>query len=1078
MKKLALILAISVFASFLPSYVLADTEYTYVAVKDTTVKKNLPNENFGGLNSIESNCVTGDTRCIGYYGFDISEKKNDDAAILTPPNSQLGFWYVADITVALDKLFQGGVTKLDMQIVPTNITNANINGRFYSHEAEFNKPYLKIRFSNDGKSIKSAMLYFFGATNSHRVEINSIIGEFDEMKVTYATKPYVSQKLGYAYRNAELSGRPATEPIETIDGLSYESAMSTTLKSFEGMFPDYVHWDDIYDKENVPTAKELVEAFEGNPKAQEHPRILGGREDWENVRRWYKEGNEFVVKWAEQLLKSADVAVDNNIPTDFTFNGSDMTYTGNDIPTLGLAYQLTLDKKYADAAYRNMAIMANYSHWNAAGKDLNAGACAKNVGTGLDLVYDALTQEQRDVAAAGIVRHIMNTRIGKPNGNTNNWNPVTNGGFGIGAIAIMNEYPQKAAEMLSQSIGAIPKSLVEYYPHGGFPEGQAYWAYMSNNLFGFTAALEETFDNDYGLLEFTGLSQTGYFPIYMLGPTRDIRFKYGDDNLKTVGASAYFYLAKCYNNPDFAQYQLDYIVNSNAYIDLAPYWCTDETWTLSGMYDDLPTDKVFEGFTPVATLRSAWEDNNALFAGIKGGYAQTSHSDLDMGTFIVAALGVEWSKELYPRITSRTGFPSQSRMSRYLFYASSPQGNNTLIFNPGKRYPDMDYGQEVNTYSYFDKSHSDENGAFAILNMSDAYRKYTKSTRRGIALINNRREFLIQDEIVSDARNLAYWFMHTDAEIEIDGSCAILKEGDKRLYMKILSPAKAEFEVMPAKALPRTPTIADFDEDKFRNEYKLSIKTEMTGKEQLAVWMVPLTKYDEIPTEEPEVVELDSWPLKEKDAARLERVTINGENFEGFSPEKLVYDITAEGDFNIEGFGEGVSITKKVYSDATILTVSKSGMNTVRYVFNKYVDLRNKIGITASDVPQIANAPENTIDGDFSTRWASTGEQNIVFDLGDTVILDSVSVAFYQGDQRVYNFGIEISEDGVNYTSVFDGKSRGVTDEFETHSFTPTDVRYVRVSMNRNNVNEWNNLSEIAFGYAVNQDDGQEQTDE
>lgn len=1071
MKKLAVFLILCITASFMPSYAFADDEYTYVSVKDASVRKNVPDANYGTLNTAEASNVTDASKCIAYYSFDISAPANDDAAVLEIPNSQLGFWYEADLTAALNRKYQSGITDINMQVLPTDVDNANIDGRFYTREAEFNKPHLKVKFSADGKSIKSAKLYLFGATSSYRLEIYSLLTDYSEEEVTYNTRPSVADKLGYAYRNAALSGRPESEVIETVDGMTYETAMSTTLKAFENTFPDYVKWNEIYDVANIPSVDKVLADFAANPKAQEHPRILGGKDDWENVRRWYKEGNEYVVKWAEQLLSSADKAIEREVPYEFTYNGSDMEYRGGDIPTLGLAYQLTLDKKYADAAYKNMERMAGYSHWNDSGKDLNVGDCAKNVGTGFDLVYDALTEEQRNVVANAIVRHVIDKRLGRPNNNTNNWNPVTNGGFGIGAIAIMNEYPYKAAEMIVQSIAAMPKSFIEYYPDGAFPEGQAYWEYMSKNLFDFAAALEQTLGNTYGLLDFTGLSETGYFPVYMLGPTKDIRFKYGDDNLKNVGSSTYFYLAKCYDNPDFAQYQLEYIENNNAYIDLAPYWCSEETWKAEGMYDRLPTDRLFDGFTPVATLRSAWEDNNALFAGIKGGYAQTSHSDLDIGTFIVAALGVEWSKELYPRITSRTGFPSQSRMTRYMFYASSPQGNNTLLFNPGKLYPDMDFGQETDTHSTFEKLYADENCTYAILNMSDAYRKYTSSTRRGIALINNRREFLIQDEIKSSAKNLTYWFMHTDAEIEVSGNTAILTEGDKRLYMKILSPAKAEFEIMAAKALPRTPTIADFDEDKYGKEQKLAIKTELTGTQQLAVWMVPLTKYDPIPTDEPEVVGLDSWPLKENDAARLEGVTLNGEVYADFSPEKLVYDINVDDSVDIEGFGKDISVETTVYDDAVVLQVSAAGKNTVRYVFNKKVDLSTRISCVASDIPQVANSPENTLDGDFTTRWTSQYEQNIVYDLGETIALNSVSVAFYQGGERVYNFRIELSEDGANYTTVFDGKSGGVTDEFETHEFTAADARFVRITVNENNVNNWNNLSEIAFGYAANESD-------
>ena len=1057
----------SVILAVLPVSAQDLEEYTIVAYKDTAVQTAQPDNNYGAWISAE--CGESER---AYYSFEISEPRNDDPLLLDPPNSRLGFWYEADITNAVKAKYEAGITNLEMQVVSAFLDNASIGGRFYTREAEFNRPHMKIVYTADKKSIKSAKLYLFGGTSASRIEINAIVGSYDEMTVTYNTRPLVGERFGYGYRNAALSGRPEAEyEIQTVDGRTYETAMTTTMTAFSSQFPDEEKWWDIYDMKQIPTAQQVLEDFNKTSPDQTHPRILGGKDEWDRIRRWYAEGeNEYVMKWAERVLAEAEVALTNEIPTDFVLNdtGSDMRYRGADIPSLGLAYQLTLDKKYADEAYNKMAIMANYRHWNAAGKDLNVGDCAKNVGTAYDLVYDALTPEQRNVIVSGIIRHVFDTRLGKPNNNTNNWNPVTNGGFGIAALAIMNEQPYKASEMIAQSVAAIPKALLEYYPDGSFPEGLAYWDYMTSNLFGFTSAMQEALGTSYGLEDFHGLAETGYFAIYMQGPTSAIRFKYGDDNRKNLGSETFFYLAKRYNVPLFAEYQLNYMDDNNAYITFGPYWCTDETFEQAkDGYKDLPRDRMFDGHTPVATMRSSWEDENALFAGIKGGYPQISHSDLDIGTFLVSALGVEWSKEYYPNISSRAGFPSMSRLTRYMFYAASPQGHNTLLFNPGLFYPEMDYGQEIDTMSKFDDFYTDENSAYAILDMSNAYRKYVSSARRGIALINNRREFLIQDEIEGAASNLTYWFMHTDKEIEVNGREAILTSGTKRLYCKILAPYDAEFAIMEAKALPKTPTIADYDEDTFEGRHKLSIKTEIEGNGKIAVWMVPLTEYDEIPTEEPVLTDLDNWPMPEGEVTRLGGVTVNGEPLEGFSPEKLVYDIiTEDKTFEIEPVGEGVTLKKIVNPSSVTIECTENGKKKSRYVFNQILanDL-TKIKITASAVPQIANSPENTLDNSFSTCWASQGEQTIEYDLGELAAMNSVSVAFYQGGVRMYNFKLEISADGTNWQTVFDGKSSGVTDEFTKYEFAKTDVRYVKLTCNGSNVNDWNNVGEVAFGY-------------
>lgn len=1067
MKKTALLLALCSVLSVMPVRAENAGEYTYVSYKDTSVRKPQPDRNYGDWNQV---VCGGDERA--YYSFDISKSESDDAKVLEVPNPKLGFWYVGDITNAVRERYEAGITNIELQVL-SEYYDATTDGRFYTREAEFNKPHLKVRFTDDRKSIKSAKIYLFGGANTTELRINAIVGTYDEMKMTYRTRPLIGKSFGYAERSSELSGTEKLKyPINTVDGKDYLTASTTTLTALNNQFKDYEKWWDIYDMKQIPTVKKVVEDFKSYGREGSHPRTKGSKEDWERVRRWYQEGtNEYVMKWAERLLKEAEAAIKAETPLYAKLNdaGSDMSYRGLNIESLGMAYQLTLDKKYSDAAYEKMEIMSRYDTWNPMNKDLNIGDCARYVGLGYDLIYDAMTPEQRSVISSAIVRHVFDARLGKPNNNVNNWNPVTNGGFGIAAIAIMDEQPNKAAEMISQCVAAIPQSLLQYYPDGSFPEGLGYWNYMSTGLFEFTASLQEALGTSYGLEDFKGLSQTGYFPVYCQGPTKSIRFRFGDDATKTaIGSDILFYLAERYDTPLFAEYQLGFIKDNNAYITFAPYWCSDETLKLAkDNYNGLTRDRYFDGHTPVVTMRSNWEDENALFATIKGGYPQTSHHDLDIGTFLVAAHGVEWSKEIYPDHRDRVGIPSVSRLTRYMHYAASPQGHNTLLFNPGIFYPEMDYGQELDTMSKFDKFYADENSSFAILDMSDAYRKYVSKAKRGMALINNRREFIIQDEITGKASNLTYWFMHTDKEIEVNGREAILKSGTKRLYCKILEPYNAEFTIMETKALPGTPTIEGYDDIVHGNGHKLAIKTEIEGSGRIAVWMVPLSEYDEIPKEEPEVIELAKWPMPEGEISCLDGVTVNGVSLDGFAPEKLVYDIiTTDRAFEIEAVGDGAQIKKTVNPGSVTIECTEPGKKPARYVFNQIManDL-SKITVTASDVPEVNNIPENTLDNDFASRWTSTGEQNISYDLGEITNMNSISIAFYQGASRVYNFKIEISADGNSWQTVYDGKSTGVTDEFTKYEFAKTGVRYVKISCNENNMNEWNNVSEVAFGY-------------
>src|SRR5690606_41473338 len=58
----------------------------------------------------------------------------------------------------------------------------------------------------------------------------------------------------------------------------------------------------------------------------------------------------------------------------------------------------------------------------------------------------------------------------------NNWNQVCNGGMILGALAIAEQEPALAEEILGYAIKSLPAAMREFAPDGGWYEGVAYWA--------------------------------------------------------------------------------------------------------------------------------------------------------------------------------------------------------------------------------------------------------------------------------------------------------------------------------------------------------------------------------------------------------------------------------------------------------------------------------------------------------------------------------------------------------------------------------------------------------------------------
>jgi hypothetical protein len=111
-----------------------------------------------------------------------------------------------------------------------------------------------------------------------------------------------------------------------------------------------------------------------------------------------------------------------------------------------------------------------------------------------------------------------------------------------------------------------------------------------------------------------------------------------------------------------------------------------------------------------------------------------------------------------------------------------------------------------------------------------------------------------------------------------------------------------------------------------------------------------------------------------------------------------------------------------------------------------------EVTATSSD----GNIPENTIDGDLTTRWSAQtvdpeDPEHITWDLGEVEQLGYLGIAWHQGDLREAFYAIAVSTDGQTWqTVVADGASSGSAIDLEPVTFdgvAPEDglaARYVR----------------------------------
>jgi hypothetical protein len=118
--------------------------------------------------------------------------------------------------------------------------------------------------------------------------------------------------------------------------------------------------------------------------------------------------------------------------------------------------------------------------------------------------------------------------------------------------------------------------------------------------------------------------------------------------------------------------------------------------------------------------------------------------------------------------------------------------------------------------------------------------------------------------------------------------------------------------------------------------------------------------------------------------------------------------------------------------------------------------------VTASASASDPNTPPSAaVDGKLGTWWAGAGlGTSLTLDLGSAKQVKQVRIAFHAGDERVYNFEIQASNDGKGYTSAGWFHSSGTTRNFETFEVTAPG-RYLRIVGSGNSLDRLNAYREV-----------------
>jgi hypothetical protein len=372
---------------------------------------------------------------------------------------------------------------------------------------------------------------------------------------------------------------------------------------------------------------------------------------------------------------------------------------------------------------------------------------------------------------------------------SHNWNQVCNAGMTYGALATFEDNPTLAMQIINRAKKSIELPLEDYNPDGAYPEGFGYWGYGTSFHVLFLSVLQKLSLLDNAVNE--GFNKTAYYYQQMLGSSGQ-SFNYSDAGSGRGGLSPamFWYANKLKDNSllfNEKKYLNDKKMVNNRILPAVMIWG-------SGLsLDNVPNPNshvfVGAGKSPVAMMRTSWTDADAIYLGLKAGSANVNHAHMDIGSFVVDALGERWALDLgmqsYESLESKgVGLWNKTQDGqRWEILRYNNRYHNTLTFD--------DELQLVQENAEITQSTTAPNFMSAVTDLSNIYKNKVKDAKRGVAIMD-KNLVVIRDEITNnEVSTRMQWTMVTPADVKIlDYNTVELTQNGKKMYMQVVSKNK------------------------------------------------------------------------------------------------------------------------------------------------------------------------------------------------------------------------------------------------------------------------------------------------
>ena len=477
--------------------------------------------------------------------------------------------------------------------------------------------------------------------------------------------------------------------------------------------------------------------------------------------------------------------------------------------------------------------------------------------------------DQRPVVARALYekalllgRDAYGTGPGTPSSYTNfwvngryNWTQVCNGGMVAAALALAGEtrlapgipaatIDAEATRTLDGACASLERAQSMYAPAGVYPEGLGYWSYGTGYQTLAIALLESALGAAAPFVEqrvrplwdHPGLRATSQFRVALVGPT-GLGFSYADTGYQPGQTSRtddpsvpLTWLTRRFGQTDLLAVNRRNLERDSlaipTTIDDTTFYSTHAyplhyawlpppaTATIgSGIQDIRFTGKPLEGrqdnTVALSILRNSGTDPASWWVALKGGASGLGHSHGDLGSFSLDVAGLRWADDLGADDYGLPGYgDDDDGGARWNYLLCGVQGHN--VMSPGGRQQAIVAQAPITGFS------STTAGAWSTIDLTDIYPGTARRIVRGIELIDQRQQVLVQDDVQGLQPGLPLlWRMMTAASVVRDaadprGATLTRTKGRTTVTMRleVLHPADATIGIESVASIQNG--VADF----------------------------------------------------------------------------------------------------------------------------------------------------------------------------------------------------------------------------------------------------------------------------